>query len=696
MIIIRKYPFVSQDGIKDCGVASLLMILKYYGGSASKEYLREITNTTRDGVDAYSLLEGAKVLNFSTKGVKGNIEELDSMDLPCIAHVIINNSYQHFVVIYKNDKKKKMLIIADPASSIKKMTYQEFNKISSSNFLLLYPNKKLLEYNKKSYVWSLVLTFIYKNKSLFLFLLLISLLFTVLGIILSFKFQFLLDYVITYNSKPNLFSFIILFTFIILMKEWFCLLRNLLLHHINHILSKELVMDIYNHLLSLPYLYYKNRTTGEVISRIQDLENIKDFIGKFFVTCFIDLFFVICSFIILFKINSWLTLYVILLTLIISILIIGVWKVISCKMKTLREKNALANSYLVESISGMETIRNFGLENYALHNFSEKFINYQKTSYQTNRAFTIFQNFRNFIEEYGTFLILTSGACLVMQDKLLLSSLVTYYFLLSYFLEPFRNLLDIVFSWNEAKISIERIDELYQVSKSLSNKKLKKNKIVGNIIVKELFYQYSPKRDILVNVNLKVNSRDRLLIYGKSGSGKSTLAKLLAGIICCDKGTILLDDYPLMEYNEKLLKSNICYLSQNEILFQDSIYENIYLNSEKTYEDFLDICSLCMVDEIVDNHPLKYQMLLEENGFNISGGERQRILLARAILKDADLYIFDESLNEIDIDRERIILNNIFDKYPEKTFIIISHRYHNNDLFNRTIEMKNGKCYEIN
>ena len=103
-----------------------------------------------------------------------------------------------------------------------------------------------------------------------------------------------------------------------------------------------------------------------------------------------------------------------------------------------------------------------------------------------------------------------------------------------------------------------------------------------------------------------------------------------------------------------------------------------------------------MVDEIVDNHPLKYQMLLEENGFNISGGERQRILLARAILKDADLYIFDESLNEIDIDRERIILNNIFDKYPEKTFIIISHRYHNNDLFNRTIEMKNGKCYEIN
>ena len=103
-----------------------------------------------------------------------------------------------------------------------------------------------------------------------------------------------------------------------------------------------------------------------------------------------------------------------------------------------------------------------------------------------------------------------------------------------------------------------------------------------------------------------------------------------------------------------------------------------------------------MVDEIVEKHPLKYELLLEENGFNISGGERQRILLARAILKDADIYIFDESLNEIDIDRERIILKNIFDKYPDKTFIIISHRYHNNDLFSRKIEMKDGKCYEIN
>lgn len=690
-----KYPFVRQDGIKDCGVASLLMILKYYGGGASKEYLRELTHTTKDGVDAYSLLEGAKKIGFSTKGVRGNIEDLDSIDLPCIAHVILDNSYQHFVVIYKNDIKKKQLTIADPAKSVKKITYQEFKKISSNQFLLLYPDKKIIVQNQKSYVWKFLLAFIKENKSKFLLLFLVSFLFAILGIVLSFQFQFLLDYVIQYNSKYNFISFLILYSFIIFMKEWFGLLRNLLLQYVNHLLSKELIMNIYHHLLSLPYLYYKNRTTGEVVSRIQDLENIKDFIGKMFVTCFIDSFLLIFSFMVLLKINHKLTLYLTLLTILLIIILIISWKLISTKMRALREKNAFVNSYLIESISGMETIRGFGIEDYVEHQFSEKMIDYQKTSYQTHKMFIMLQHIRNFIEEYGSFLILASGTWLVVNNQLELSSVVTYYFLLSYFLDPIRNLFDIGFSWKETKISIERINELYQVNQTSCDKKLKKEVVDGNIVLKDVCYQYSPKKKLLMNVNLKIKSHDRILIYGKSGSGKSTLAKLLAGVLFSDEGNVILDSYPITEYNEKSLKSNICYLSQNEMLFQDSIYQNIYLDSERTYQDFLDICSLCMVDEIVENHPLKYHMLLEEDGFNISGGERQRVLLARAILKDADIYIFDESLNEIDVDRERKILQNMFDKYPDKTFIIISHRYHNNDLFNRKIEMKDGRCYEI-
>ena len=476
-----KYPFVRQDGIKDCGVASLLMILKYYGGGASKEYLRELTHTTKDGVDAFSLLEGAKKLNFATKGVKGNVEDLENIDLPCIAHVIINNSYQHFIVIYKNNKKKKQLLIADPASSIKKMTYQEFNNISSNSFLLLYPNKKIFSYNNKSYINSFIKAFVNKNKLLFLYLVLISLFFTISGIMLSFEVQILLDYVISYKSISNLISFTILFSFLIFMKEWFGLLRNKILHHINHILSKDLIMDIFNHLLSLPYLYYKNRTTGEVVSRIQDIENIKDFIGKIFVTCFIDLFLLVITFLVLLNLNSKLTLFLLFITVILLIVTYMSWKIISSKLKNLREKHALTNSYLVESISGMETIRGFGIEEYVKHNFTEKFIDYQKTSYQTHKTFTLFEYIKNFIESYGTFFILIVGSWLAIKEKIEISSLITYYFLLSYFLEPISNLFDIGISWKDAKISLERIDELYKVRNQVKNKKLIKEKLLGNI-----------------------------------------------------------------------------------------------------------------------------------------------------------------------------------------------------------------------
>ena len=691
-----KYPFVRQDGIKDCGVACLLMIMKFYGGGASKEYLRMLTNTTKDGVDAYSLLEGAKKLNFSTKGLKGNIEDFDLNDLPCIAHVIIDNKYQHFIVIYKIDKKKQKLIIADPASSIKKISYLEFSKISSCNFLLLYPNKKIVFINNIPYLKQKIKTLLHKNIILISSLVLISIFFTILGIILSFQFQFLLDYIINRNLSANLFTFIILFGFFIIMREWFSILRKFILNYLNHILSKELIMDIYHHLLSLPYLYYKNRTTGEVVSRIQDLENIKEFIGRIFVTCFVDMFLLVISFFVLLKISNTLTVLLVFISIILFILIVVSIKVISTKLKKLREENALSNSYLIETISGIETIRGFGLEKHVENKFKSKFIRYQKTSYQTHKFFTIFEFIKNLIEEYGIFIILVFGSWLVMKEKLELSSLITYYFLISYFLEPIKNLFDIGFSWQDSKISLERINELYQITSETKNNKLTLDRINGEILVKDLSYQYNPKRKILSNINLTVKSKDRILIYGISGSGKSTLAKLLANIIKADSGSIILDNYPLEEYNASMLRDKVCYLSQNELLFQDSVYENIYLNSDRNYNDFLDICSLCMVDEIVANHPLKYEMMLEEDGFNISGGERQRIILARAILKDADLYILDESLNEIDIDRERVILKNIFEKYPDKTFIIISHRYHNNDLFNRKINMKDGKCYEVN
>lgn len=691
-----KYPFVNQDGIKDCGVSCLLMIMKYYGGRASKEYLRLLTSTTKDGVDSYSLLEAAKKLNFSTKGVKGNFDQLEDYDLPCIAHVIINNSYQHFIVIYKIDKKKKKIIIADPATSIKKISFDDFEKISSKCFLLLYPNKKIPILTNKSFVRTFLLNNIYSNSPLFFTFFICALFISILGVVSSYRMQFLLNYIVSYYSFSNLFTFIILFGLVLILREWFNLIREILLNYFNHTFDKKIMSRIYNNFLGLPYIYYKNRSTGEVVSRFQDIENIKNFVGKLLTTCLIDVVVFVITLIVLIKIDLELTIINLVLILIIFIITMLFLKILCPQIKRIKEQNASFNSYLVESITSIETIKGFNLEKYNQNKYSNKLDSYLKTSYRANNTFIIYQFIKNIIEQLGIFIVLILTSLLVIKNKMELGTLITYYTLITYLYDPIHNMFDLIRLYKETKISINRIDELFQIpiDQSIDNK-LSKN-ILGLIKIENLIYQYSPKMQVLNNINLEIKPKDRVLIYGKSGSGKSTLAKLIARVIEDNyQGNITIDNYDISEYSLENYKSNICYISQNEALFESSIYENIYLNSRRDYSDFLDICSICMVDDFALNHPLKYNMLLEENGFNISGGERQRIILARAILKDANIYIFDESLNEIDVDRENKILSTLFKKYPEKTFIIISHRYHNNHLFNRKIKMENGTCYEI-
>ncbi|MDD6223898.1 MAG: peptidase domain-containing ABC transporter [bacterium] len=690
-----KYPLIRQHGMKDCGVSCLMMIISYYGGKVSREYLLTLTNTNKEGVDAFSLLKAAEKLNFSTKGVKGDFQQLKKEDFPCISHVVIEENYQHFIVIYRINNKKKQLVVADPAAGLKKISYNEFKKISTDEYLLLYPEKKIPKLTDTESFTDLIRLFIKDKYRIFIALSIITLLITLLNILFSFKFQILLDSIISYQSKGNFLYYILFFSVLIALKGWLELLRNLLFHLFNHLLDHRLILDIYHRIFSLPYLYYKNHTTGEIVSRVQDLGKVKEFISNFFVSCLVDLTLFIITYTVLWNLNSQITFWIAFVVLVMMIIVWLSRKLMMSLLQKLKEKNSIVNSYLIETITGIETVKNLQIEHYIWEQFAQKYQKYNCLSYKIGVRFSKLEAFRDIIYQYGTFLCLVLGGWLILKSKITLGVFMTYYFLLPYLLDPIHNLLNIAFSYQEAKIAFDRVKDLYSLEKIPLKGKLEVDQIKGKIEIHNINYQYRSNIPILDSVEIMINPKDRVLIYGKSGSGKSTLAKMINGILESDQGKIVLDDHDIREYSRKLLGDKICYLSQNEFLFQDSVYHNIYLNSKQSYQKFLETNKLCLVEEIVAKHPLKYQMLLEENGFNISGGERQRILLARAILRDADLYIFDESLNEIDIDRERTILNNLFKKFPNKTFIVISHRYHNNDLFNRKFEMKEGKCYEV-
>lgn len=692
-----RYPFERQIDLKDCGVCCLLMLIRYYGGGVSKEYLRNLTNTTKEGVTAYSLIEGAKVLGFSGYGATGDFKNIHKEHLPCIAHVTINKSYQHFVVIYKIDFKKKIILLADPSKrGLTKISFEDFEKVSTNQYLFLKPQKKIMYIKKNTVLKQLILNFInsYRNKLLFLFLL--SIIVTVFNIIFSFLFKVLIEYVIEYQNLNNLILITLVFLSIILIKEFSKYYRNTLINFINHQLDKSLFINVYHHILSLPYLYYKNRTTGEIISRINDLSSIRNVISKLLVTVLLDIVLASITFFALFLINSKLTLILIISILIIVLIILLFRTTLEKKIKKSKESGAKLNSFMVETISGIETIKNQNIQNFIENNFLLKYCRYNKNSLSYNQIFILEQFLKDIIDQIGTFLIMIFGSYLVIKNEISISYLITFITLISYVLEPIKNIIDLDLSYKDAKISFERIHELYEVEEENIKLDHKKSNIelLGKINTRQLMYSYNGKDLLLKNINLEIKPGDKVLMYGSSGSGKSTIAKILSKQLDVKNKTLFYDNKDINNYSLNQIRKDICYISQQETLFTDSIYQNIVLDKQIDYNDFLDIAECCMIDEFACNDILAYDKLLEENGFNLSGGQRQRIILARALLKNAKIYILDESLNEVDIEKERHILTKLFSKYKDKTFIIISHRFHNQDLFDKKYRISNGVSYE--
>lgn len=683
---MKKIPMIYQQDIKDCGAVSLLMIMKYYDGGISLEKLREMTKTTKNGTNGNNLVQAAEKLNFTSFGVKGTVYDLKEENIPCIANVILDNKYKHFVVIYKI--KRKSLIILDPAKGIKEILKEDFMKISTNNYIILKPNKKIPLIKTNNAIKKIIIENILKNKNKVLLIIIFSFIYTVLNIFLSFNFKLIIELGIEYFNKFNIYSLSLIFLIVIIIKEFSDFLRNKIINEFNHNFDFHITKNIYKHILSLPYIYFKNKTTGEIISRLNDTETIKEVIGKLLMTLFIDSLLVVFVIITLFNINLFLSI-IALIIIIINILLINIFKNnMKNNIRKTKENYSIVNSYTTEVITGIETIKGINNNNYYFSSMINKYISYLNKSIKVNNIFIKETFLKDLIQTIGTTIILVIGALLVIDNKLTIANLITFSGLLFYFLEPIRNIMNLDIMIRDANISINRINELFEIEGEKTNDTKEFN--YGNINYNNINYSYNTKNLILNNFNLSIKEKERLLIYGKSGSGKSTIARLLVKYIDDYEGEIKINGTNIRKYNGEELRKNICYLSQNEYLFTDSILNNITLGNYDE-EKYNKIEKICNIKEIYINNPLAYNMLLEENGFNISGGERQRIILARALYQNKKIYIFDESFSEIDIQLEKEIITNIFNLYKDKTFIVISHRFNNNHLYTKKIKLDRKK-----
>lgn len=673
---------VLQDDLKDCGICSLLSIIKFYGGNVTKEYLRDETKTNNNGVNALNLLNCARKLGFEAYGVKGKINDINLKVLPIIAHVVIDKKYPHFVVIYKVNVVKDKILVMDPARGFVSLTISKFMNIATGYYLILKPKGTIPKLENHSSYFIKIKGFIIHYKKVFLLIFAMSLIYVIINIINSYHFKILYEL-----NNNNLLLMVIFLIILINFKDILNYFRNNLLIMFNTLLDKHLVKDAFYHIINLPYLYYRNHTNGDLLTRINDLGNIKELLSNLFIGVFVDLILAIIVLVFMFRISSQLSLISLGMLLLYGIIALLSGKSLNPSIRDNYEKSSLTNNSLMESLSSFETIKNLSIQNYVFNKFSSKYNEYIETNENLFRKIQIESFFKNIVLDLGNLIILYLGIMMINNKIITIASLITYLSLSNYLIDPVRKLLDLHLEYQNTKESLRRIKELYGVKKenlTFSNRSFKY--LTGNIDISDVSYSYNGRENILNHLSLSINEGEKVLIYGNSGSGKSSLMKLLTKYLDNTyEGSITIGGYDLLDIDLATLRHNICYVSQNEYLYTDSVYQNITLGKRIKYHSFLDIANNLMINEIVKNSSVNYDMILENNGANISGGERKRIMVARSILQKANIYIYDETFSEMDITLERRILMYLFKKYPAKTFIIISHRFSNEDLFNKKI-----------
>lgn len=675
-----KYPFVKQRDLKSCGISSLLMIIKYYKGNVLLEELEDKTETNKLGTTAYNIIKAANNLGFIAYGVKYDINNINGEELllPCIAHVVIEEKYLHYVVIYKIDYKNKRVLIADPATTIKWWTFEEFTKVSSSVYIIL-EQKENIPYQKNNSIISIILEYIYSNKKMILYTIILSLISTIFMLASSFFLQYVMEII---NAKNNnaLFLFYI-FMNIFLIKHMSDYYRNSILIILNKLIDYKLFVKMYTKIINLPYQYFHNHTTGEIISKIEDLNVIKKIITKLILSLGVDSILSLITLLILYLMNK--NLFVIsLLSIIVYLLLSYIFGIIM-KNKILKayELKTKYNTNIVEDISSYESIKTLNLESNFINSLKGSKAKYLNAINELDNTINIQTLLKDIASSIFIVLMVATGYFEIMNNSLTVGQMITFYILYQNFISPIKDLSDINLLLIESKNIINKLSVFNKEETNSGNLTLSK---INNI---NLNLNY---KNILNNINLNINLSDKILLYGKSGSGKTTLLKIIANLIEVENGNLLINNYDINYYINKEIKSKITYIPQQSVFTTDSIINNIIYKREVNEKDLSKVINIADIESVVKNKPLNFNYLLEENASNISGGERQKIVLARSLLKKSDVYLFDESFNEIDVESENKILKNMFNYYKNNTMIVVSHRLDNMNLYDKVFELKEG------
>jgi ATP-binding cassette subfamily B protein len=657
----------------ECGGACLAMILSYYGRKTRVSECRECCEPGRDGVTAGTIAKAARRYGFRVKAFSLEPGDLQYVQLPAIAHW----NFDHFVVVERWSPKR--VEIVDPAAGRRRLTADEFDAGFTGVVLTLEPGVQFERRRRtghsscRNYLKSMVR--LRSACSLLVQILGASLLLQLLGLAVPVFTKVLVDQILPLRIVNVMTMLGIGMVILVLAVTVSSYLRAALLIYLEARLDSQLMLGFFQHVLNLPFRFFQQRTSGDLLMRLSSNMVIRETLTTQTVSAVLDGGFVLVYLGILLVLEPVFGVIVLGIGMIQVALLLGTTHRMHALMERDLASSAESQSYLVQALMGIATVKASGTEDRALEHWSHLFFKHLNVSLQRSQLSALIDTAMTGLQTFSPLILLWVGALGVLDGTMSLGTMLALNALAASVLMPLASLVS---SGRQLQLVRAHLDRIADVVEAEPEQELKRVQnappLAGRIELRDVSFSYDQDSPaVLRNISLTIEPGQKIALVGRTGSGKSTLAKLLLGLYTPTKGEILYDGIPLEGLNYRTLRSQFGVVLQEPFLFSGSIRQNIAFNdSALSLERIMEAARLAEIHEDILKMPMGYETQIAEGGAGVSGGQRQRLAIARALAHKPAILVLDEATSHLDLVTEQMVEQNLSEL--SCTRIVIAHR----------------------
>ncbi|MBW4643466.1 MAG: peptidase domain-containing ABC transporter [Goleter apudmare HA4340-LM2] len=696
----RKYPFVRGQGELNSAFACFQMLSKYLQVPFRKEVVRRILNEQmkRQGTLSFQLCAYVSELI----GLKAQLVDIPTAAITRIPTPAIIRYGESYAVLYAADANKVVvgvpsqgIVRCKPAELVAHLNIDEANLPPQTRLLLVSATNETPQ-ERFGIRW--FLPYLSQHRRVLIEVFFASFFVQLAALANPLVIQLIIDKVIIQNSITNLNVLGALLLAVGVFEAVMTTLRTYLFVDTTNRIDMGLGSQIIDHLLRLPLRYFERRPVGELSTRINELENIRQFLTGTALTVVLDAVFSVI-YIVVMLFYSWQLTVVGLGTIPLFVIITLIASpTISRQLRTKAERNAETQSYLVEVMSGIQTVKAQNIELRSRFSWQERYARYVAAGFKTVVTSTLANSTSNFLNKLSSLLVLWVGAFLVLQGDLTLGQLIAFRIISGYVTSPILRLAQIWQSFQETALSLERLSDIVDTPQEaeIDRDNIPLPAIIGSVKYDNVSFRFAQNGPMqLANVNLEVPAGTFVGIVGQSGSGKSTMMKLLLRLYNVESGRILIDGYDIAKVELYSLRRQIGVVPQDPLLFDGTVQENIALtNPDATTEEIIEAARIAAAHEFIMGLPNGYNTRVGERGAGLSGGQRQRIAIARSVLQRPKLLVLDEATSALDYPTERQVCLNLASSFQGSTVFFITHRLNTVSHADCIVVMDNGRIIE--